>query len=156
MSIKRTIYIFILGMALLSQGCSQVQSDLDKIELATLDGERINMNDFKGKIVFMNFWATWCKPCIQEMPTIAKAQEQLKGQDIVFLFPSEEDEDLIRAFKEKKDFDFNYVQARNISALNIQALPTTFIFNPNGERVFSEAGFRDWSTPENLALIRGN
>ncbi|MEZ4973884.1 MAG: TlpA disulfide reductase family protein [Cyclobacteriaceae bacterium] len=156
MGIKRTIYIFILGAAMLCQGCSQVQSDLEKVELTTLDGEQVNMNDLKGKIVFMNFWATWCKPCIQEMPTIAKAQQQLKSEDIVFIFPSEEDEDLILAFKEKKDFNFNYVRARNVSALNIQALPTTFIFNKNGERVFSEAGFRDWSTPENLALIRGN
>lgn len=154
MSVRRTIYVFILGIALLIQGCSQVQSDLDKVDLETLDGERVNMSDFKGKIVFMNFWATWCKPCIQEMPTIVKAQEQLKDEDVVFIFPSEEDEDLIRNFKQKKDFEFNYVRALNTSALNIQALPTTFIFNTDGELVFSEAGFRDWSTPENLALIR--
>ena len=111
------------------------------------------MDDFKNKTVFINFWATWCKPCIQEMPTIAKAQEVLKDKNVVFLFPSNESVDLIEGFKERKSFDFNYVQSKNLEALNIVALPTTFIFNPKGELIFSEAGFRDWSTEENLALI---
>ena len=135
------------------QNCKENQSDLDKIELQTLDGTPIDMDDFKNKTVFINFWATWCKPCIQEMPTIAKAQEVLKDKNVVFLFPSNESVDLIEGFKERKSFDFNYVQSKNLEALNIVALPTTFIFNPKGELIFSEVGFRDWSTEENLALI---
>ncbi|MEP2671250.1 MAG: TlpA disulfide reductase family protein [Cyclobacteriaceae bacterium] len=133
--------------------CTGSQSELDKIQLQTLDGTPIDMNDFKNKTVFINFWATWCKPCIQEMPTIAKAQELLKDKNVVFLFPSNESVDLIEGFKERKSFDFNYVQIQNMEALNIMALPTTYIFNPKGELIFSEAGFRDWSTEENLALI---
>ena len=111
------------------------------------------MSDYKNKIVFINFWATWCKPCIQEMPTIAKAMEQLKDEDVVFLFPSNESVDLIQGFKERRSFDFNYVQAQNMEALNIMALPTTFIFDKSGKLQFSEAGFRDWSKPENIFLI---
>ncbi len=133
--------------------CTGNQSELDKIELHTLDGTPIDMDDFKNKTVFINFWATWCKPCIQEMPTIAKAQELLKDKNVVFLFPSNESVDLIEGFKERRSFDFNYVQVQNLEALNIMALPTTYIFNPKGELIFSEAGFRDWSTEENLALI---
>lgn len=144
------------GAALLIPGCSAKQSDLDKIQLQTLDGLPIYMNDFKGKTVFINFWATWCKPCIMEMPTIAQAKEQLNGKNVVFLFPSNESVDLITDFKEKRNFDFNYVQVQNMEALNIQALPTTMIFNTEGELVFSEMGFRDWSTLENLALITSN
>ncbi|MFZ1806949.1 MAG: TlpA disulfide reductase family protein [Cyclobacteriaceae bacterium] len=131
--------------------CTGSQSELDKIELQALDGTPIDMDEYQGKTIFINFWATWCKPCIQEMPTIAKAQEQLK--DVVFLFPSNESVDLIEGFKEKRNFDFNYVQIQNMEALNIMALPTTYIFNSKGELIFSEAGFRDWSTEENLALI---
>ena len=149
--IKRVSILIIL--AVLLQNCKKNQSDLDKIELQTLDGTPIDMDDFKNKTVFINFWATWCKPCIQEMPTIAKAQEVLKDKNVVFLFPSNESVDLIEGFKERNSFDFNYVQSKNLEALNIVALPTTFIFNPKGELIFSEAGFRDWSTEENLALI---
>ena len=145
----------IFGAALSLLSCSGSQTDLDKISLQTLEGQSINMSDFKGKTVFVNFWATWCKPCIREMPTIATAQEQLKDKNVVFLFPSNESADLILEFKERRNFDFNYVQVQNMEALNIQALPTTMIFNQSGELIFSEMGFRDWSTPENLALITG-
>lgn len=145
-----------LGATLFMLSCSVKPSDLDKIKLQSLDGSPINMDDFKGKTVFINFWATWCKPCIMEMPTIAKAQDQLKDKNVIFLFPSNESVDLIKDFKEKRNFDFNYVQVQNMEALNIQALPTTMIFNDKGMMTFSEMGFRDWSTPENLALITSN
>ena len=140
--------------ALLLASCTKNEpSDLDKVELQTLEGTSIDMDGFKGKTVFINFWATWCKPCILEMPTIVKAQEQLKDSNVVFLFPSNESVDLIMDFREKRSFDFTYVQVQNMEALNIQALPTTIIFNADGEMVFSEMGYRDWSAPENLSLI---
>lgn len=149
-------YVLIFVTSLFLLACTVEPSDLEKIELKTLDGTSIDMSDFKGKTVFVNFWATWCKPCIREMPTIAKAQEQLKGKNVVFLFPSNESVDLITAFKESRNFDFTYVQVQNMEALNIQALPTTMIFNDKGKMIFSEMGYRDWSTPENLAIITSN
>lgn len=159
-NIKKLKYSYInlsviFGAALFLLSCSGGQTDLDKISLKTLEGQSINMDDFKGKRVFVNFWATWCKPCIQEMPTIAKAQDLVENESVVFLFPSNESADLILEFKERRNFDFTYVQAQNFEALNIQALPTTMIFNESGKLIFSEMGFRDWSTPENLTLISG-
>lgn len=147
----------VITCVMLFTGCAKKEpSDLEKIVLKTLDGSPIDMEDYKGKTVFVNFWATWCKPCILEMPTIVKAQEQLKDYNVVFLFPSNESVDLIIDFKEKRSFDFTYVQVQNMEALNIQALPTTMIFNPEGKMIFSEMGYRDWSTPENLAVITSN
>lgn len=153
MTNRLKVYSAIFGAAILLISCSKNPSDLEKIKLKTLDGKTMSMGDFKGKTVFVNFWATWCKPCIQEMPTIAKAQELLNDRNVVFLFPSNESVDLITGFKERRDFEFNYVQLQNMEALNIQALPTTMIFNTEGELIFSEMGLRDWSTPENLFII---
>ena len=126
---------------------------LNDIKLTNLKGEEINMSEFKDKTVFINFWATWCRPCIEEMPTIAKAQEIIKDKNVVFLFASNESVDQIQKFKDKKGFPFEYVQIHNLEELNIQALPATFIFNPDGKLTFSEVGYRDWQTPENIALI---
>lgn len=89
------------------------------------------------------------------MPTIDKAKTQLAAEPVVFLFASNEELDLIQGFRERRGFDFQYVQAQNMEALNIQALPTTFIYDENGKLVFSEAGYRDWSTEDNMALITG-
>lgn len=135
--------------------CTSPQKDLDKLKLVDLAGNDVDLTTYANKRVFVNFWATWCKPCIQEMPTIAAAMEGVKEENIVFLFASNESLDLIENFKSKRGFNFHYVQVQNLEGLNIQALPTTFIYNTEGKLVFSEAGYRDWSTPENLFLITG-
>ncbi len=126
---------------------------LNAISLVNLSGEEINMDDFKNKTVFINFWATWCKPCLQEMPGIERAQELLKDKDVVFLLASNESIEQIESFKANRRFNFEYVQVQNMEALNIQAIPATFIFNPQGELIFSEVGFRVWDAPENIRLI---
>lgn len=126
---------------------------LRDFQLSTLTGESVDMNAYRGKTVFINVWATWCKPCIQEMPTIAKAMETLQGKDVVFLFASNEEVEEIEGFRDFKKFPFAYVQLKNLEALSIQALPATFIFSPQGELVFGEEGFRDWNTEESIKLI---
>ena len=126
---------------------------INTIRLVNLAGEEIDMDDFKNKTVFINFWATWCKPCLQEMPGIERAQQLLKDKDVVFLLASNESMEQIQNFKNKGKFRFQYVQVQNMEALNIQAIPATFIFNPQGELIFSEVGFRVWDAPENIRLI---
>jgi len=111
---------------------------LEDIKLETLAGERINLDDYDGKTIFINFWATWCKPCLQEMPSIEKAMRMVNPDEVVFLFPSNETIAEISAFKEKHAFPFTYVQVKNLDALNFYALPTTLIFDPTGKLVFSE------------------
>lgn len=126
---------------------------LESIKLKSLSGEEIDMKDFKDKVVFINFWATWCKPCIREMPTIESAQSQLKNENVVFLLASNESVEQIESFKVRRTFQLQFVQVQNLEALNIQALPATYIFSKEGDLVFSEVGFRMWDTPENLNLI---
>lgn len=127
---------------------------LNDFRLKTLEGEEVDLGKYRGKRVFINVWATWCKPCVQEMPTIAEAMKQLEGEDMVFLFASNEDAEEIVSFRERRAFPFSYVQLLNLEALSIQALPTTFIFDEQGNLVYGEEGFRDWSTPENMEKIK--
>lgn len=127
---------------------------LSGIQLETLAGKAIDLEQFKGKTIFLNFWATWCKPCLQEMPSIENAMAQVNPEKVVFLFPSNETPEEIVAFKERRNFPFEYVQVKNLEELNFYALPTTLIFDPEGNLVFSEAGLRDWSSAENLVLLQ--
>ena len=113
----------------------------------------VDLDIYKGKTVFINFWATWCKPCLEEMPSIEKAQKLLKDTNIEFLFASDETTQPIEEFKTEHEYKFNYVTVENMGTFNIAGLPTTCIFNPKGKLVFSEMGYRKWDDKENIDLL---
>lgn len=125
----------------------------DIILLKELNGQPFSLEKYHGKTVFINFWATWCKPCIEEMPTIEKAQTILNKEDIVFLIASSESAEEIDAFRKSHNFNFNYLQVQNSEELNIQGLPTTFIFNKDGKNIFSESGYRKWDEKDNIDML---
>lgn len=129
---------------------------LSNVILTDLKGSPVNPDQYNGKTVFINFWATWCRPCLEEMPSIKKAIEILRDKNIEFLFASNETIEQIGKFKANHDYLFNYVRVENLEELNVMALPTTSIFNPEGKRVFSEMGYRKWDDKENIDLILNN
>lgn len=150
MKVKKIIFLVIVVLS----GCSgNKDSDIYKVKLSELNSQPIDLEQFEGKTVFINFWATWCGPCIQEMPSIARAVEKLKNENIIFLLASNEETSQIEAFAKKRNYNFHYVRVDNFEALNIQALPATFMFNPEGKLKFSEVGFRIWDDPANIDLI---
>ena len=87
------------------------------------------------------------------MPSIEKVQNILKNEDLVFLLASGESAEEIDAFRNAHDYKFNYARIENSEELGIQVLPTTFIFNPEGKLVFSEAGNRKWDDKTNIDMI---
>ena len=154
------VYLFLILPLACTPGQKNTDGDITKVKLRELTNQSeandpgdIDLGRYKGKTVFVNFWATWCRPCIQEMPTIERAQEKLKNGEIVFLFASNEEPDQLQKFIKKHSFPFHYVHLENLEELKIQGLPTTFIFNREGKLKFSETGSRAWDTPENIELI---
>lgn len=127
--------------------------EIDKIRLTDVNGQGISLQQYQEKTIFINFWATWCKPCIQEMPSIAEAQNILKNENIIFLFASDESSEQIEEFANTHGYKFNYVRIENSEEMNVQALPATFIFNSKGNLIFSETGSRKWNEKNNVDLI---
>jgi thiol-disulfide isomerase/thioredoxin len=125
-----------------------------EIKLIDLQDHPINLESYKGKTVFINFWATWCKPCIEEMPSIEKTQTILNDKEVIFLLASSESIEEIKAFRNNHGYQFNYVHLENEETLNLQALPSTFIIDPKGKLVFSEMGSRNWNETANIDLIK--
>lgn len=134
----------------------QSEPNISKVSLTDLTGNTINLEKYKGKTVFINFWAIWCRPCLEEMPSIEKAMKIVKGENIEFLFASTETIEQIEKFRANHAYLFNFVRVENLEELNIMALPVTFIFNPEGKLVFSEMGYRKWDDKENIDLILNN
>jgi len=152
---RSLFFIFLIALAACSSQKTGEQSSMvaSQIKLTDLDGKEVDLTEFEGKTVFVNFWATWCRPCIQEMPSIAALQKQLAGKNIEFFFASDEEVDKIQKFTESRKMMLNFVRIENPESLGIQALPTTFIFDGEGNMVFSEVGFRKWDDPATIEMV---
>src|SRR5690625_413131 len=121
-------------------------------------GNKVKISELKGKVIFINFWATWCMPCRAEMPTIAKLYDQFKDNaDIVFLIV-DADDNYARSSKylAKKDLDLPlYLPAGNIPYVYLSgAIPTTIMINKKGEIVFRHAGAADYSDPKIIEFVK--
>ncbi len=165
---KNLKILFVLGLFTIT-GCTsstkeveEVSSDenvelakIDRIKLVDLDGKPINLKELKGKRVFLNLWATWCKPCIAEMPDLSKASDILSKENYLFLAASDEDMDKIKKFISRYDYHFQFVKMENsVYDLDVVALPTSFIINAKGDIVYDEVGAKDWASDEVLADLR--
>jgi thiol-disulfide isomerase/thioredoxin len=118
-----------------------------------LEGNIIKVNDFKGKTVFLNLWATWCGPCRIEMPSIEQLFKQVDKEKIVFIILSvdrPQDHDKVKQYVTEKEFTFPvYTPADFLpSQLQVNSIPVTFIVSPDGRIVANEVGATNFDTPE--------
>ena len=115
-------------------------------------GEKFNTESLRGKVVFINFWATWCPPCIKEMPSIEQLKKSYDGNDdIVFLLVDVDGKmEKSKAFMQKNNFDLQVsILDSNIpSTLLGNAIPTTIILDKNGQIAGKLEGAYDYSNPE--------
>ncbi|ALC81164.1 MULTISPECIES: redoxin family protein [Bacillus] len=105
--------------------------------LQTLDGKAVSLSDYKGKKVFLNFWATWCKPCIEEMPDLETLQNKSEEEVAVLAVnftSSEKNSAAVRNFAEKHNITFPVLlDEKGINArYEIISYPTTFLINEEG------------------------
>ncbi len=115
--------------------------------LKDLAGRTVRLADQKGKTVFLNFWASWCPPCREEMPSIERLHRRLKGRDFVILAVSLDRSD-IRSFVEEGKYSFTILldpQSEVARNYGVTAIPTTFIVDKNGVIRQKVLGGRDWS-----------
>lgn len=116
------------------------------------DGEIIELSDQKGKVVFINFWATWCPPCIAEMPSINKLYSEFRDNDKVMFLMVDVDNNRTASqkFMDKRKFKLPvYTPASSIpSSYMSGAIPTTLVLNKYGKVVFKHEGMGDFSNEE--------
>jgi thiol-disulfide isomerase/thioredoxin len=120
-----------------------------------LDGQPLLMSQLRGRVVFLNFWATWCVPCIAEMPSIQRLYEQVKD-DAVFVCVSPEEATLVDRFVEEKGYRIPMYtfEGSPPAVFRIKSYPKTLIIAPDGRIAFAHTGTAVWDDPSSVEFIR--
>ena len=132
------------------------------LELSDLQGGKHRLADYRGHVVLVNFWATWCVPCREEMPSLERLRASLRGRRFTVLAVNlAEPESRIRKFLEAVPVGFPVLLDRDTQAARAwqaKLLPATYIVGPDGAIRYRHVGELDWSKPEVretiLALIK--
>ena len=128
--------------------------------LPDMDNEMHSLKDYSGKVIMLNFWATWCPPCRREMPSMEAVYQTFKGQPFVVIAINEwESEEVVFPYLGQLQvfptFPILFDQNGDISkAYNVKGLPTTFVIDKKGQIVYRAIGGRDFNHPEVVKLIR--
>jgi peroxiredoxin len=126
--------------------------------LPTADGQQVSLQQYRGKIVFLNFWATWCIPCREEMPGLERLHQTYQAQDLAIIsIDLKESADQVKAFFDKHSLSFPALLDQNGSVFRdylVAGMPTTYLIGRDGTMLARGIGGRDWTRAEALQLIR--
>lgn len=126
--------------------------------LRDLNEKIYELENFEGKPLIVNFWATWCPPCRKEMPSMNRAWEKIKDEGInMVAINYAEDEESVRAYIKKHPVDFTILldeSGEEFENWSIRGLPTTLILDPKGHVVYQAVGDREWDNDKLLDMIR--
>jgi thiol-disulfide isomerase/thioredoxin len=145
------------GALLLAPGAGFAKDDLKAwtggptpaLRLKDLEGREHALEAYRGKVVLVNFWATWCAPCLEEMPSIERLRQSLAGRPFAVLAVNlAEPDERVRAFLAKVPVGFPVLMDREAAAARAwkaRMLPATFIVGADGRVRYSYVGELDWS-----------
>ncbi|ALJ00159.1 TlpA disulfide reductase family protein [Rufibacter tibetensis] len=121
-------------------------------QMTTLNGSPIAFESLHGKVIFLNIWATWCPPCVAEMPNIQRLYEKVGSDKIAFVMLSVDRGGIpkVKKYIQKKGYTFPvYLASRPIpEEFYSPSIPTTFIISPEGKIVTKHEGLQDYDTPD--------
>jgi peroxiredoxin len=140
-------------------GVIKIHHPTDPVEITLKDpnGQQVNLSDFRGKIVFMNFWTTWCLACVIEMPSMEKLHQKFKDKDFAMVAINlQESASTVKQFF--KDYKLTFATLLDSTGdvgagFGIRSIPTTFILDKNGRIIGKALGPREWESKESIALF---
>ncbi len=128
--------------------------------LRDLDGHAHRLSDYRGKVVILNFWATWCPPCRKEMPSMERAWQRIQARHepiVVLAVDVGEDADTVFTFTADYPVTFPLLLDRSAKVVDrwqVRGLPTTFVIDPRGRVAFRAIGGRAWDDPALMGPVR--
>jgi thiol-disulfide isomerase/thioredoxin len=125
------------------------------LSLTDLEGKPIFLDNFNDKNLFLNFFATWCGPCMQEMPALESAQANLQDENIHFILISDEPIAKLKSFRDQSGMSLTILHSeRSLKEEQVFTLPTSYVLNKKREIVFDLVGVANWDSPAMLDKLR--
>lgn len=124
------------------------------------EGRRVDLADFKDRVILLNLWATWCGPCVKEMPSLDRLQAQMGGDafQVVALSLDRGGRTAVEPFYKKTGVQnltvFLDPASESMKALSLRGLPTTILVDPEGRELGRVEGAVEWDSPEVVAFLR--
>lgn len=136
---------------------TDAEAQAPPVNLHTLSGEIVDSKLWAGQVIVLNFWATWCGPCKEEMPSMERLHQRLQGQPFkLFAVTSDIRRQDITAFWQHLDLHFPVLLDEDgdlAQMLRVRTLPTTILIGPDGRIRGRAMGPRAWDSPEAIAFI---
>jgi thiol-disulfide isomerase/thioredoxin len=125
-------------------------------QLINADGKEINFEMTKGKVVLVNFWATWCPPCVAEMPSLQDLYNDY-NEKVEFMFVAQDKVEKVSAFIAKKGYTLPVYYSRTEAPklLTSKSIPTTYVINKEGKIIVAETGAADWNSDKVRKILDG-
>jgi peroxiredoxin len=155
--------VAVVGLLAAVAGCQQggalVGKPAPEFSLADLKGNAVRLANLKGKVVFVNVWATWCEPCRQEMPAMQALYETLAGGDFTMLAVNSDQSgrDVVEKFVATLELTFPVLPDPDLQVAGrykVTGYPETFVIDRNGTVVAHEIGPRHWDAPASVAAFK--
>lgn len=141
-----------------NQHKAELSTDLSSIRFKDAKGDEVNLGELNGKIVFINFWATWCPPCLAEMPSIHQLYQQFgQDKDVVFLMVDADGNfEKSQAYMDRKKYKMPvYAIASDLPATIFKGtLPTTVVFDKKGRLSYHGQGAADYASNKFVTFIK--
>ncbi len=157
------VVLAVVAVLAVATGCQRggalVGQPAPEFSLADLEGNAVRLANLKGKVVFVNVWATWCEPCRQEMPAMQALYQELKGRDFEMLAVNSDqsERDAVRRFVETYRLSFPVLPDPDLQVAGryrVTGYPETFVIDRNGTIVAHEIGPREWNAPTAVAALK--
>ena len=152
---KYTLVAFLCISVLITcgtrNGAQNQQSDARNFTLTALDGSEYTLSELKGSVVLVDFWATWCPPCLTSIPVLISLYDKYESQGFIVLGISNEDASTLTAFKDEYAITYPVLidNKKVMQAYGVQSIPNMYIFNKQGKVAKHQVGF----SPEMEAMF---
>ncbi len=151
MMLRPTMFIHHIGLLAHPQ---QLEESTFDWQLFDLNGNKHSLSEYKGKVIFINYWASWCAPCLAETNQLQQLYSDY-GSKVNFLFISNEEQQIVANYENNKKTELPYFTplTQYPNQLQTSSLPTTFIINKEGVLVMKKTGIAPWNGSDSRRIL---